>query len=40
VKALADIHEHAAPLRAAMARFRLEGVDQVVVLGIVSEAGD
>lgn len=36
---LADIHEAVEPLRRALAEFRREGVDQVVVLGDVCETG-
>lgn len=36
---LSDIHEHVPQLRAALARFRREEVDQVVVIGDVFEMG-
>lgn len=36
---LADIHERNGHLRAALCRFRLEQVDQVVVLGDVAATG-
>ena len=36
---LTDIHEHVAPLAAALNRFRQQRVDQVVVLGDLFELG-